>query len=173
MRNRMESSVVARRGAEWVAVLGLFIAVLASYHNSFSGPFVFDDRAAIVDNPTIRRLSDLGAVLSPPREGGQTVGGRPIVNLSLALNRAIGGTDVFGYHVFNVGVHVLATLLLFGIVRRTLLGPRLRERYGGVAVPLAFATALLWAVHPLQTESVSYVIQRAESLMGLFYLLVL
>ena len=163
----------ASRGAIWLAVACLVGAVLAAYHNSFSGPFVFDDGPAILGNPTIRHLSALGDVLSPPREAGQTVGGRPLVNLSLAVNYALGGEDVRGYHVFNLIVHTLAALTLFGIVRRTLLQPALRERFGSAATPLALAVALLWAVHPLLTEAVIYVIQRAESLMGLFYLLTL
>jgi tetratricopeptide (TPR) repeat protein len=163
----------ASRGAIWLAVACLVGAILAAYHNSFSGPFVFDDGPAVLRNPTIRHLSALGDVLSPPREGGQTVGGRPVVNLSLAVNYALGGVDVRGYHVFNLIVHALGALVLFGIARRSLLQPALRERFGSSATPLALAVALLWAVHPLLTESVTYVIQRAESLMGLFYLLTL
>jgi protein O-mannosyl-transferase len=61
-------------------------------------------------------------------------------------------------------------LSLFGIVRRTLLTPRLRERWEDAATPLAFAVAFLWAVHPLLTEAVTYVVQRTEVLAGLFYL---
>ena len=163
----------ASRGAIWLAVACLVGAILAAYHNSFSGPFVFDDGPAVLGNPTIRHLSALGDVLSPPREGGQTVGGRPVVNLSLAVNHALGGVSVRGYHVFNLIVHMLGALALFGIARRTLLQPALHERYGSSATPLALAVALLWAVHPLLTESVTYVIQRAESLMGLCYLLTL
>ena len=78
------------------------------------------------------------------------------------------------YHVFNLVVHLLAGLALFGVMRRTLTMPRLAGRFSeGNATALAFCTALLWTLHPLQTESVTYVIQRAESLMGLFYLLAL
>jgi protein O-mannosyl-transferase len=137
-------------------------AVLAAYANSLAGPFVFDDLPAILDNPTIRSL---GGALSPP-PGGYTVSGRPLVNLSLAVNYAISGTDVWGYHLLNIAIHCLAALVLYGIVRRTpISGFRFQVS--------AFLVALLWAVHPLQTESVTYVVQRAESLMGLFYLLTL
>src|SRR6185295_2356805 len=86
---------------------------------------------------------------------------------------ALGGTEVRGYHIFNLVVHILGALLLFGVARRTFLSPALRERFGLASTPLALAVAGLWAVHPLQTESVTYVIQRAESLMGFFYLLTL
>ncbi len=142
------------------------LAVVLVYANSLTGAFVFDDAPAIVENPTIRRPDQIGRLLLPPGDEAGTVGGRPLLNLSLAFNYALGGTAVRGYHVFNLAVHAAATLLLFGIVRRTL-----QDRDENVAI--AFATALLWAVHPLQTEAVTYVIQRAESLMGLFYLLTL
>lgn len=160
----------------WNVILAgvlLVLATFAAYHNSFSGPFIYDDIPAIKDNPTIRQLWPLSTVLSPPNENGITVNGRPLVNLSLAINYAFGGTEVTGYHAVNLGIHILAGLALFGIVRRSLQLPALRERFGpgNTSLLAAFAVALLWTLHPLQTESVTYVIQRAESLVGLFYLL--
>ena len=98
---------------------------------------------------------------------------RPLVGFTLAVNYAIGGLEPWGYHAVNLAVHILAALVLFGLVRRTLPNPRLRERIGGAATALALVVALLWLLHPLQTESVTYVSQRAEALMGLFYLLTL
>jgi protein O-mannosyl-transferase len=105
-----------------------------------------------------------------------------MVNLSLAINYALSGIAVRGYHAMNLAIHVLASLTLFGIVRRTLLRPamagapatsRLTQNPAAAATVLGFAIALIWALHPLQTEAVTYVIQRAESMMGLFYLLTL
>jgi tetratricopeptide (TPR) repeat protein len=148
-------------------------AALLAYQNSFTGPFILDDISSIQENPTIRHLWPIWPALSPPHRGGLTVEGRPIINLSLAINYALGGTEVRGYHVLNLTIHILAGLTLLGVVRRTLLQPRLRERFGAVAEELALATALIWTVHPLQTESVTYIVQRAESMMGLFYLLTL
>ena len=151
----------------------IVLAALIAYGNTFSVPFVLDDGESITDNPTIRHLWPIGPVLSPPG-GGITVSGRPLLNLTLAVNYALGGTAVWGYHAFNLAVHILAGLTLFGIVRRTLtLQPALRERFGAAALPLGLVVALLWVLHPLQTESVTYIAQRAESLMGLFYLLTL
>lgn len=159
----------------FVAGCVLVAATFAAYHNSFSGPLVYDDIAAIKENPTILDLSRLADVLNPPNDSGITVNGRPLINLTLAINYAIGGTEVVGYHVLNLVIHMLAALALFGILRRSLALPLLRTRFGTGpgATSLAFCTALLWAVHPLQTESVTYIIQRAESLVGLFYLLTL
>jgi tetratricopeptide (TPR) repeat protein len=144
-------------------------AVIAVYSNSFAVPFVFDDVPSTVENPTIHQLWPPWAALSPPHGRGLTVEGRPILNFSLAVNYAISGDNPWSYHLANVAIHVLAALTLFGIVRRTLA----RREARAVATLLAFVVALLWAVHPLQTESVTYVIQRAEALMGLFYLLTL
>ena len=125
----------------------------------------------IAANPHIRHLWPLWNVLQAPPGGGGTR--RPLVCLTLALNYALGGLEPWSYHVFNLAIHACAALVLFGIVRRTLQGPRLRERFGAPANGLAAAIAILWAVHPMQTESVTYVIQRMESLMGLFLLLTL
>lgn len=147
------------------------VAALCAYANSFSGPFIFDDGFAIEKNPSIRQLWPLSGPLSPPPE--MTVGGRPILNLSFALNYAFSGIEVGSYHALNLLIHILAGLTLFGLSRRTLLRPVLRERFAGDAIPLATAIALLWVVHPVQTESVTYLSQRAESLMSLFYLVTL
>jgi tetratricopeptide (TPR) repeat protein len=143
---------------------------VAAYANTFGVPFVFDDVASILDNPTIRTLWPPGQALTPPSGWGLTVSGRPLLNLSLAINYAISGTAVWSYHAFNLLVHILAGLTLFGLVRRTLLLPRLREVWGGRSDACAIAVAAVWTLHPLQTESVTYVIQRAESLMGLWFL---
>lgn len=154
----------------WTAFSVLLLAALAAYQHVYSAPFVFDDQAAIVDNPTLRSPFILGAALRPPAYASGA-SGRPLVNLTLALNYAAGGLDVRGYHAVNLGLHILASLVLFGLVRRTL------EKIGGGGVVDSFwtalAAALVWSVHPLLSESVACVIQRTEVLAGLFYLLTL
>ena len=150
----------------------IVLAGLAAYHNTVGVPFIYDEATSIVENQTIRRLWPISQPLCPPR-GGETVTGRPLLNLSFALNYALGGLEVQGYHAANLAIHIAAALVLFGVLRRTFLTPPLRERFGRAAAPLALASALFWMVHPLQTESVTYIVQRAESLMGLFYLLTL
>ena len=149
----------------------IIAAGIWAYHNSFQGPFIFDDLPCIPENPYIRHLWPIWDALSP--SANSFVGGRPVVNLSLALNYASGGLAVWGYHALNLAIHILAALTLYGIARRTLLRPGLRERFGPSADWLALAVALIWTVHPLQTEAVTYISQRCESLMGLFYLLTL
>jgi protein O-mannosyl-transferase len=156
-----------------LAAAGLIVAAaVAVYSNSFKGPFVFDDREAIGENRSIRDLSDLKKSLSPPLFA-PAVGGRPLTNLSFAVNYAVDDLDVKGFHITNLVIHILAALVLFGVLRRTLSLPILQKRWGKASTMLALAIALIWTVHPLQTESVTYMAQRAESLVGLFYLLTL
>lgn len=149
----------------WLIVI---VAGLIVYHNSFRGPFIFDDLLSITDNPHIRRLWPITEIFR-----SQVGGRRLVVSLTLALNFAMDGSNVWGYHAFNVALHLMSALVLFGVVRRTLIGERLRERYCKQAEWLALAVALIWVVHPLQTETVDYVVQRTELLMGLFLLLTL
>ena len=162
------ASAPAWRSSAGLAAAFLVLATWLAYANSFWAPFIFDDQQTVTYNASIRQLWPLGPVLSPPPGGGTT--GRPVANLSLALNYAAGGHAVFGYHAVNLAIHALAALTLCGVVRRTLAGPACRNRYGGWATPLGTLAALLWAVHPLQTEAVTYTSQRTETLMTLFYL---
>ncbi|HVU33122.1 MAG TPA: tetratricopeptide repeat protein [Opitutaceae bacterium] len=167
------------RRAGLVAGVTIAIVGLAVYANGLGGPFVYDDIPAITENPTLRAWWRLDHVFVPP--ANTTVSGRPVLNLSLALNYAVSGSAVWSYHVLNVVIHVAAALALFGVLRRLLgrsavLAPAPsagRARGWCAATSLAFAVALLWAVHPLATEAVNYVVQRAESLMSLFLLLTL
>ena len=158
----------ALRREVWLRATILVIAGALAYANALSGPFVLDDQDTIVMNEQIRQLSP-AVVLFPALE--LPVAGRPVVNVAFALNYAIGGFNVVGYHVVNVAIHIAGALLLFGVVRRTLVLPSLRRWSGSRATDLAFAAALLWLVHPLHTDAVDYVTQRTELMLGFFYLL--
>ena len=154
-----------------LAPLILIGAGLLAYSNTFRVPFIFDDQNAIVRNLHIRSLW-------PPWDAmitqAQTpVAGRPIVNLSLAINYAISGLHPWSYHAFNLIIHILNALLLFGIVCRTLDHGKTDSGETNSNEAAAFAIALIWLVHPLLTESVTYVVQRTELLMALFFLLTL
>jgi len=163
------------RESPWATPACLLLIIFAAcvaYHNSFSGPFVFDDIAAIVDNPSIRHLWPITRVMRPPLLSAGAAG-RPLVNLSLAVNYALGGSSVTGYHVVNLLLHVSVALVLFSLALRTLRLPSLKGRFEGKARPIALSLTLLWTVHPLLTESVTSVIQRNELIAGFFYLLTL
>jgi tetratricopeptide (TPR) repeat protein len=171
-----------RRWPVALAVVAIGLGILSAYHNAFSGPFIYDDETAISDNPSIRHLWPPWTTFSPPPD--LTVSGRPLANFTLAVNYALSGTDTWSYHALNLLIHVLAGLTLFGIVRRTLAGPVEAQtrcaRLQGHSKPtplqldatlFAFTVALLWSLHPLQAEAVTYIVQRVESLMALFFLL--
>jgi tetratricopeptide (TPR) repeat protein len=152
-------------------ILLIVAAGASTYWNSLSGPFIWDDQTSIVTNRTIQRLWSLPGPLAPPRE--TPVAGRPIVNLSFAINYAFGGLTETGYHAWNIAVHIACALLLFSIVRQTLAGPKLKGRFGSSSTNTALCAALLWMLHPLQSEAVDYITQRTESMMALFFLLTL
>ena len=189
-RAEARTPAYSRRRPGWpvAASVAIIVAIgLYAYAGSFRGLFVLDEKSAIIDNPNIRSLRT--SLTAPPQVG---LGGRPVVSFSFALNYALApasGRDAFtppppgyppeaealfyrnirGYHAANLAIHVLAALAMLGIARRTLGGERLRGAFGAAATPLALAIAALWVAHPLNTGSVTYVAQRVESLMGLFY----
>jgi hypothetical protein len=154
------------RGLDWRAIAGgafLAAATIAAYSRTLSVPLLLDDDFSISNNPSIQHLV---TAFWPPAKA--TVSGRPVLNFSLAINYAVSGTAVWSYHAANLAIHILASFALFGILRRTLAARKARA-----FSMVALSASLLWALHPLLTESVTYIVQRAESLMGLFYLLTL
>jgi tetratricopeptide (TPR) repeat protein len=159
------------------AVLTLLIVpLLLAYSNIFNAEFTFDDNLTIFKNPALRNLwvpSPLQGHLTDDPYLNQILYVRPVSEFSFALNYALGGFTPWGYHAVNLAIHILNTLLVFGIVRRTLLTPLLVQAFGEAALGVALAGALLWGVHPLLTMDVTYTSPRMETLMALFYLLTL
>ena len=143
----------------WLWPVLLVLAGVAVYARTFGVPFVFDDVHAIVQNIRIREWSTELLMTD-----------RPLVELSLALNYALGGLNPAGYHVVNLCLHLLCGLLLYDVARRTF---RLTGVLAGREDAAACFASLVFVVHPLQTESVTYVISRSELLMALCYLGVL
>jgi tetratricopeptide (TPR) repeat protein len=142
----------------------LVVGTTLAYANTFSVPFVFDDIAAITQNPS---LASFASALFPP--DALSVTGRPLANLSLALNHALSRESVWSYHALNLALHLTNTLLLFALIRRTLSGGR--SLLAGDCV--AFTAASLWSLHPLHTASFTYVMQRTELLAACATLLAL
>ncbi|GAB4108027.1 MAG: hypothetical protein Kow00105_13550 [Phycisphaeraceae bacterium] len=148
----------------WAVPFVLAVAGALVYLNALSATFVLDDHPWILLNPRIRDLGNIAEIL--------TATNRPVLELTLALNYAIGGNNPAVYHATNIAIHVFAGLVLYGLVRRTLLLPVFHRRFNrSAAIGLAATISLLWLVHPLNTQAVTYTIQRGESLMGLCYLL--
>lgn len=153
----MSLSLTPRR-----ATLLLAAAVALVYSNSLEGPFVFDDLSNIRDNPGIRTLWPLRAALNPP-PAELAFFTRPFINLTMCVDYALWKLNPRGYRLTNLLFHLAASLTLFGLLRRTF------QQAAGTA----FAAALLWAVHPLNTSAVNYLAQRGELAVGLFLFLML
>lgn len=151
----------------WLARLFLVLAVALVYANSFRGPLVLDDLPTLLNNPSLRSLTSPASVLWPT--GGPT-SGRPLLNLSFAFDHAGGTGAVARYHATNLLIHLAAVCLVFSWMRRALRLLRMEGVNGREAAALAFCIALAWGVHPVATASVTYISQRAESLMALCYL---
>ncbi|HEY1067419.1 MAG TPA: hypothetical protein VGE52_14955, partial [Pirellulales bacterium] len=135
--------------------------VALAFASGLGGAFVLDDESNITRNVKIHDLTRLDEIAFNPR--------RVVAYFSFAINWAISGDRPALYHVVNILIHVAATLLLYDLTRAVLRSPCLASRKGDDADFLAAAVALLWGVHPLQTQSVTYIVQRTESLMGLFF----
>ena len=108
------------------------LAGILVYANSLSAPFIFDDEATIVENTSIRDLRSAD-VWVPSREA--PTAGRPLVNVSFAINYALGGLNVVGYHVLNITLHIVCALLIFGCPP----GSRLHRNDAGLKFLSAFS----------------------------------
>jgi Flp pilus assembly protein TadD len=155
-----------------LAMVCLAALIALAYSNGLHAPFVLDDVFNVIDNPNVRKnFGDADSVGDPINV--HTAYLRPFAIWTFALNYAAGGVDPLGYHVVNVAIHVANALLVFALMVEILSSQALRGRFGATAVPQALTIALLWGLHPLQTDAVTYTTQRFESLMTTFYLLTL
>jgi tetratricopeptide (TPR) repeat protein len=151
-----------------LVVLSLVVVGFLAYSNTLKVPFHFDDAANIRENPHIR-VTSLN-VKNLVRVGTESLSrNRPIANISFALNYYFHRYDVQGYHIVNIVIHVLTGVFLFFLTRATLAlsSDSLRIPHFGTA----FFAALLWLVHPVQTQAVTYVVQRMTSMAAMFYVL--
>jgi tetratricopeptide (TPR) repeat protein len=152
------------------AVIVLCTAVGLAYVSGLGAPFIMDDNPSIPANRSIRSLWPLWPVLLYEHGEGRTHDGRPLLNLSLAVNRAVTGASPAGFRVVNIVLHCGNAILLMALARLLLARPEVPTAVRTRAGEVAFVAAVLWAVHPLGTGAVTYIIQRAESL-GAFMIL--
>jgi hypothetical protein len=151
-----------------LSVVLVLLAVGIAYSNTYKASFHFDDQHTIVENPRIKHLGEIPSFFWTS-EG--PVGTRPLLLATLALNYAVDGLNVVGYHIFNNLLHAANGILLFLIIMRTLDLPALRERHAEARREIALFGALLFVVHPVQTEAVTYIISRSMPMATFFYLL--
>lgn len=163
----MESPAERRaRRFGWIAIA---VAVLVAYANSFQTPFVFDGANYLYEPDTVRDISSFDKILKL-LDKGQT---RALAYLTFGVDYRIYEYDERGWHATNTAIHIFAALALYGIARHAFRSWRAQPWFQGVEERLALVVALVWGVHPLNTQSVTYLYQRQESLMGMFYLLTL
>ena len=152
--------------------IGLIVGVaFLAYSNTFHVPFQFDDRPNITENLNIQikvftwdRIERL--IKNTYKE---TI--RVFSYFTLALNYYFGDLDVFGYHLVNFFIHIASGTFLYWFLLLTFRLPSLREKYGPISYKLALFTSLIFISHPIQTQSVTYIVQRMASMGGMFYLL--
>ena len=163
-----------------ITILGIL-----AYSNTFQVPFVFDDESSITQHHVIKNLHDYIFAGSEYRNNPNYNPRRFIGYLTVALNYHWGGINVTGYHIFNLAVHITTALLVYVLVRLTLRTPFFGERgprigdpeklYHALPIvhrlPLPLLAALLFVSHPVQTQAVTYTIQRLTSLATLFFVL--
>lgn len=145
-----------------IIVLGIVV-----YSKTFHFPFVFDDEWNILENPVIKDvgnffLNTTGYLYNPRRFIGY---------LTIAMNYAFGALDVTGYHIFNLAVHIANALLAYALIVLTFRTPYMRDSSRSMSRPIALFTAALFVVHPIQTQAVTYIVQRFTSLATMFYLM--
>ncbi|MBU0503705.1 MAG: tetratricopeptide repeat protein [Candidatus Omnitrophota bacterium] len=147
-----------------LSALGICLLGLIIYSNTFRSPFFFDDFSGIVNNSSIKNLHNLKSIFNfwPPRF---------ITHLSFAVNYHFSRLDVFGYHLLNIIIHLGSSILTWLFCLAVFSTPAMRkERITSHKYLISLFAGLIFAVHPVQTQAVTYIIQRAASLATFFYL---
>ena len=159
-----------------IVILGVLI-----YANTLNSPFAFDDFPNIVENPHVR-ISDFG-LESIIDSGTQSPSARrPVANISFAVNYLFGKYDVRGYHIVNIVIHFLNGILVYLLAnalfiltssRSDLRAPDIVISKSARPMPefMPLFAALVFVAHPIQTQSITYIVQRMNNMATLFYLL--
>jgi len=160
-----------------IAFVLFFFLVLSIYANSFQSSWQFDDKPNIINNHHLHitdlRPQSLVKTLftdpKNPRQIGQNLY-RPVACLTFALNWYFGKDNVVGYHGVNLAIHVLTAFMLFLTTLNILKTPNLERKLGTNAHLITVMAAAFWAVNPIQTQAVTYIVQRMTSIAAMFYI---
>ncbi len=154
---------------EILVIFFLAVLVCLIYSNTLGTPFIFDDKFRIQDNTHIRLTQlTLGGIAEAGFESGDNR--RPIPYITFALNYYFHQYDVWGYHLVNIVIHIITGIFLYLLIKSTLGLPTLRSKYETYKW-LPFLATLIWIVHPLHTQSVTYIVQRMNTMAAMFYVL--
>lgn len=156
------------RKMRYFVLLVFGIVAFCIYNNSFNVPFIFDDSDNI-QNPSLR-INELSADSLIKVAVESSLLKRPVANISFAINYYFGEYNVRGYHLVNILIHIFAAFFLYLLLDITFKLPTNKECYKNSSV-LPILAALLWLAHPLATQSVTYLVQRMNSMSTLFYVL--
>ena len=154
-----------------IAVALIAGVALVAYSNTFHVPFHFDDRPNIVENPNVQITVLTWGGLERLIKNTYTVSIRVFSYFTLALNYYFGGFNVFGYHLVNFFIHLASGVFLYWFLLLTFNLPSLKEKYGPISYRVALFSSLIFISHPIQTQSVTYIVQRMASMAGMFFLL--
>lgn len=147
------------------SLLCLILLSVIAYSNTFNGEFQFDDDISVIGNPYVNDISRFLGL--NPVEG---ISGRPVTTFTFALNHRFGGLDVRWYHITNFLIHIFNGILIFYLVLLTMNSSKLTALDQNHVLSIALISAAVFLLHPIQTQAVSYISQRYESLASLFYL---
>ena len=150
------------RSAHLIRIILIASLTFIAYSNSFNSAFHFDDYSSIIAHPYIKSIHNIPYFFY---YNGSPLTNRPVTMATFALNFGIGGLDPFSYHVVNFFIHLVNAILVYILLLLTLRN-RINE-YMNVSL----LASLMFAVHPIQTQAVTYIVQRAEILSSFFYLL--
>ncbi|MGD2035974.1 MAG: tetratricopeptide repeat protein, partial [Bacteroidales bacterium] len=154
--------------SSWWEFSVLIAAIFIIYLPGLKGEMLFDDIRNIRENPYLQNVSDLQWLFKIPEYSGLT--GRPFLQWSFALNILLLGKSLFSYHIVNTLLHILNSIFIY-LISATILKkkkPSQNNHYLYEKIP--FVVALIWAVNPIHTHAVTYIIQRAEVQMAFGFL---
>jgi hypothetical protein len=152
--------------------IGLIVGVaLLAYSNTFHVPFHFDDRPNITQNPNVQIKVFSWDQIERLIKYTYKESIRVFSYFTFALNYYFGGFNVFGYHLVNFLIHIGSGIFLYAFLLLTFNLLSLKEKYGSISYKVALFTSLIFIAHPIQTQSVTYIVQRMASMAGMFYLL--
>jgi len=154
-----------------IAIALIAGVALVAYSNTFHVPFHFDDRPNIVENPNVQFTVLTWDRLERLIKNTYKVTIRVFSYFTFALNYYFGGFNVFGYHLVNFFIHIASGIFLYWFLMLTFNLPSLKEKYGPISYKVALFSSLIFISHPIQTQSVTYIVQRMASMAGMFYLL--
>ena len=174
MESQGQQSQFGQNGRAFVL---LFFLVLLIYSNTFQASWHLDDYHNILQNPRLK-IENL-----QPQSIIQTFYAsfdrglysknkiyRPVVCLTFALNWYFGQDNPFGYHLVNLAVHFITACLLYLTILALFQSPNLRRKYQGSEYFIALLATVLWAINPIQTQAVTYIVQRMASMAAMFYI---